>query len=152
MRLRIARCGAGLAAVGIAVVVAGTFLPWLRSGTVLRDSYQAVGAVRTLLVSGPMSTLLTAWLFVIPVCGVCVALYALRLRRVSAMFACVVSLVVGTAAVLVTVQGSDPGALIGVSMAGPVVTLAGAVAALVGSTAVLARPGRAGGQLGGNAS
>jgi hypothetical protein len=128
-----------VAAAGLAVLVCGTFLPWLRSGTVLRDSYQSVGALRTLLES-PWNALLTAWLFVIPACGLCVALYALRLRRPAAGFSCVVSVVAGTAAALVIVQGTDPGALIGASATGPAVTLVGATVALVGAIAVLASP------------
>jgi hypothetical protein len=139
MRSFVARLGASVAAVGLAVLVCGTFLPWLRSGAVQRDSYQSVGAWRT-LVEGPLNALLTAWLFVIPACGLCIALYALRLRRLSAGIGCAVCVVVGTAAGLVVVQGADPGALIGASATGPAVTLVGATVALVGAIAVLASP------------
>jgi hypothetical protein len=77
---------------------------------------------------------------VIPACVVCVALYALRLRRVSAGLGCVVSVVVGTAAALVVVQGTDPGAVVAAAAEGPAVTLAGATVALIGAIAVLASP------------
>ena len=66
MRTVVARAGAGAAVLGLAVIVLGTFLPWLRSGTVLRDSYESVGALRTLVEGGVLTTLLTAWLFVMP--------------------------------------------------------------------------------------
>lgn len=140
MRTVVARAGAGAAVLGLAVIVLGTFLPWLRSGTVLRDSYESVGALRTLVEGGVLTTLLTAWLFVMPACGLCVALYALRLRRLAAMLGCVVSAMVGTVAALVVVQGTDPGALIGASAIGPAVTVAGATTALVGAIAVMASP------------
>jgi hypothetical protein len=140
MRAVVARLGAWVAAAGLAVLIAGTFLPWLRSGVVLRDSYQSVGALRALVSGGVADTLLNAWLLVIPVCGLSVALYALRLRRVSAALVCLVSAVVGTAAALVVVQRADPGALIAASATGPAVTLAGATAALVGAIAVVAGP------------
>ncbi|HVV24227.1 MAG TPA: hypothetical protein VHF06_32630 [Pseudonocardiaceae bacterium] len=139
MRTVVARVGASMAAIGLVVLVAGTFLPWLRSGSVLRDSYQSAGALRD-LVGGTPAVVLGAWLFVIPACGLCVALYALRLRRVSAGLSCLVSAVVGTAAGLVVVQGTDPGSLIGPAATGPAVTLIGATVALAGAIAVLASP------------
>jgi hypothetical protein len=139
MRTVVARLGASVAAIGFAVVVAGTFLPWLRSGIVLRDSYQSVGALRT-LIGGTPGMLLNAWLLVIPACAVCVALYALRLRRLSASLGCLVSLAVGTAAALVVVQGTNPGAMVAATATGPAVTLIGATVALFGAIAVLASP------------
>jgi hypothetical protein len=139
MRSVVARLGASVAATGLVVLSLGTFLPWLRSGVVLRDSYQSVGAVRD-LVGGFPGTLLTAWLMVIPACAVCVVLYLLRLRRTSAGFGVLVSVVVGTAAAMVTVQGGDPRSLISPAPTGPAVTLTGATVALVGAIAVLAGP------------
>ncbi len=139
MRTVVARVGASAAATGLVLLVVGTFLPWLRSGIVLRDSYRSVGALRT-LVGGMPGMLLNAWLLVIPVCVSCAALYAVRLRRTSAALGCVVCAVVGTAAALVVVQGDDPGALVAAAITGPAVTLAGATLALAGAIAVLACP------------
>lgn len=140
MRVVVARLGASVAAAGLVVLVLGTFLPWLRSGDVLRDSYQSVGALRTLVAGTGLGALLDAWLMVIPACVVCIALYALRLRKVSAGLGVLLSLAVGVAAGLVVAQGDDPGALIGAAAAGPAVTLTGATVALVGAIAVLAGP------------
>jgi hypothetical protein len=140
MRSVVARMGAGAAAMGLAVLVAGTFLPWLRSGSALRDSYQSVGALRDLVGNGAPGVLLDAWLTVIPACVVGVALYALRLRRASAAIGCLVSVTVGTTAALVLVQGDDSGALIGAAATGPTVTLVGATLALLGTITVLASP------------
>lgn len=140
MRSVVARLGASVAATGLVVLSLGTFLPWLRSGVVLRDSYQSVGALRDLVGGSLPGTLLTAWLLVIPACVVCVVLYLLRLRRTSAGFGVLVSVAVGTAATMVTVQGGDPRSLISPAPTGPAVTLTGATVALVGAIAVLAGP------------
>lgn len=140
MRSVVARLGVSVAATGLVVLIVGTFLPWLRSGAVLRDSYQSVGALRDLVGVGLPGTLLTAWLMVVPACVVCAGLYLARLRRVSAGFGCLVSVAVGTVAGLVVVQGDDAGSLIAAATAGPAVTLTGATVALVGAIAVLAGP------------
>jgi hypothetical protein len=132
------RLGASVAATGLALVIAGTFLPWLRSGVVLRDSYQSAGALRVFAGGGATGTLLNAWLMVIPVCGLCVALYAVRLRRVSAGLGCVVAGAV--AVVAIVAHSAIDSALIDTVAAGPAVTLAGAVLALVGSAAILVGP------------
>ncbi len=132
------RLGASVAATGLVLVIAGTFLPWLRSGVVLRDSYQSAGALRALAGGGASGVLLNAWLMVIPVCGLCIALYALRLRRVSAGLGCVVAGVV--AVVAIVAHSNDWGALIKAVATGPAVTLAGAMLALVGSAAILVGP------------
>jgi hypothetical protein len=132
------RLGASVAATGLALVIAGTFLPWLRSGVVLRDSYQSARALRALTGGGATGVLLNAWLLVIPVCGLCIALYALRLRRVSAGLGCVVAGVV--AAVAIVAYGDDSSVLIKAVATGPAVTLVGAMFALAGSAAILVGP------------
>lgn len=132
------RLGASVAATGLALVIAGTFLPWLRSGVVLRNSYQSAGAVRVLVGGGASGVLLNAWLMVIPVCGLCVAIYALRLRRVSAGLAGVLAVAVATVAIVV--RGDDASALFTAVATGPMVTLAGAVLALAGSAAIVVGP------------
>jgi hypothetical protein len=140
MREGVARVGAGIAAGGLVVLVTGTFLPWLRSGTVLRDSFQAVGAVRELLDVGVAGVLLAGWPAVVPACAVCVALYALRLRRTSGVVCGILALAVGTAAGLASVQPGDAGSLVGVATTGPIVTLAGATLALAGAITVVMGP------------
>ena len=52
-------------AVGLVTIVLGTFLPWLRSGTHERNSYQAGGAVRRLVEpSATVDHLLALWPFI----------------------------------------------------------------------------------------
>lgn len=142
MRRNVARWGAVGAATGLVMLVVGTFLPWLRSGTVLRDSYQSVGALRRLADpgTGPVGALLDAWLVVVPACALCVALYAVGLRRMSAGASCVVAAAVGTAAGLLAVQPSNANAPVGVVSTGPVVTLVGATIGLLGAISVLVGP------------
>lgn len=140
MREGVARLGAVVAVGGLVVLVVGTFLPWLRSGTVLRDSFQAVGALRDLVGVGLAGAVLAAWPAVVPACAVCAALYALRLRRTSGVVCCVLTLMVGTAAGIASVQPGDTGALVGVATTGPVVTLVGATLALAGAITVVMGP------------
>lgn len=142
MRTVVARLGAGVATTGLAVLVIGTFLPWLRSGSVLRDSYQSAGALRGLVsgLNAQAGTLLAAWTVIIPCCAVCVAGYALGLRRTAAVLGLIVSIVVGTAAGLVAVQGSAASGVIGPVTTGPVVTLVGATIVLAGAIIVVICP------------
>lgn len=141
MRTVIARLGAGVATAGLAVLVIGTFLPWLRSGSVLRDSYQSAGALRGIVsgLNAQAGALLTAWTAIIPCCAVCVAGYAVGLRRAAAVLGLIVSVVVGTAAGLVAVQGGGDG-LIGLVPTGPTVTLVGATIVLAGAVIVVICP------------
>jgi hypothetical protein len=136
-----ARGGAGLAFAGLVVVLVGAFLPWLRSGSALRDSYQSVDVLRVQPAppGGAAGVLLYAWLAVIPLCSVSVALYALGVRRTAAALACLVAVlvaVVSIAAVLNMGAASDP---IGFSPIGPIVTLLGAAGAFLGGIVVLRR-------------
>ena len=132
-----ARGGAGLAFVGLAVVLAGTFLPWLRSGEALRDSYQSVDVLRIAPPNQPIGLLLYAWLTVIPLCSVSIALYALRVCRTAGLVACVVGVLGLVSSVLALVNMGAPTDAVGFSPIGPIVTLGGAVAAFIGGIVVL---------------
>jgi hypothetical protein len=134
-----ARGGALLALAGLAVVLIGTFLPWLRSGDTLRDSYQSINVLRVqpTAPAEPVAVLLDAWLTVIPLCSVSIALYALRVRRTAALVACFVAVLVAVTSVVAMVHVGGPADPIGFSPTGPVVSLFGAAAALVGGIVVL---------------
>ena len=134
------RIGAVAAAVGLALVVLGSFLPWVRSGTVFYTSYQSLGILRHLGfmdVFPALGVLLDVWLAVIPAAAVAIAMYALRLRRTAAVLAVILAMLMGTIAGAATVQGDDKGSVIGIASAGPVVMLTGAVLALIGAVVVL---------------
>ena len=131
--------GALVAGLGVVLVLVGTFLPWLRSGSALRDSYQTIGLIRFyhLLDGSPLGSLLTVWVGLTPAITVCVAAYALGLRRSAACAAAVVAVLTGTVAVVATVQAGSGGALLGVAGTGPAVTLTGSALVLLGAAGVL---------------
>jgi hypothetical protein len=128
-------CGAGLVLIAV-----GTFLPWIRSGLVLRDSYEAIGVVRTIKVldGGPLSAALDAWTMTIPVITLCATAYALRFRRTAATIACFVAIVCGTIGGIAAVETDSEGTSLGIAGTGPTVTLVGGVLALLGVVGVLA--------------
>ncbi|MCG8920036.1 hypothetical protein L6E12_30120 [Actinokineospora sp. PR83] len=134
-----ARLPATAAAAGLATLVVGLFLPWFRSGAVLRDSFESVGVIRTLgfLRGTGWAWLPAAWFSLVPVVTLCVAAYALGLRRTSATLCLVVTILSGTVAGGAAVgQGSGDSSL-GIAGTGPTTTAVGAVIAVVGAVGVL---------------
>lgn len=111
---------------GLAVVVLGTFLPWLRSGSVTRNSYASDRALRDLWhVHGPLAALLSVWPFVSLACALGMALLLLGLARAGSVVAVLAALcAAGVAAWTLATSGNTA---ISPATAGPAVTLAGAV-------------------------
>ncbi len=113
---------------GDAILIAGTFLPWVRSGTATRNSYASMQAAERLDVatSDVTAAVLQAWFFV-PVAAALItvglALHHVRLASVAA--AATVLLTSGCA--LVVVRSSVP---VG---AGPVTCLVGSAVLAVGA-------------------
>jgi hypothetical protein len=128
------RLGAGVAAVGLVVLVLGTFLAWSRSGMTYRNSYESLGVLREL---GFIGALVNVWVGLIPVAALTIAVYSVGLRRSAAIVTTVLSIIVGTIAGVAAVQGADEGSLIGLASLGPAVTLAGSSLALLGAVVVL---------------
>jgi hypothetical protein len=125
---------AGLLAVGI-----GGFLPWLRSGAVLRSSFEAAGVAGRL---GPwdaplLDVALAGWIAIPLLCAICIAVYVIGLIRTAAGFAVIVSFLAGTVALAAYVLGSGGSGVVTVVAAGPLTTSFGAAVALVGSVAAL---------------
>lgn len=134
-----ARVSAAAAAAGLLALVVGLFLPWFRSGAVLRDSFESVGVIRGLgfLRGTGWAWLPAVWFGLVPAVTLCVAAYALGMRRVSATLCLVVTIISGTVAGVATVgQGSGDSAL-GIAATGPTTTVVGAAVALVGALGVL---------------
>ena len=127
---------------GLVVLVVGTFLPWLRSGSVLRNSYQTVTVARrlTTLCDGVPGAVTAAWPAVGITAAVSAVLYALGARRASAVTALLLAVVTGTIATLAIVLLPASESTVRVIVAGPAVTLGGAVLALVGALTLLAWP------------
>jgi hypothetical protein len=147
-RSTVAPVAAGLAGIGLALVVAATFLPWLTSGAVSRNSYEITGlAARLLFRSGTADVLLRAWTFVGPLCVLPFLLAAFRLWRTAGVVAAVLGLVAAGGGIVILVLGSGSDARsagIALVATGPVVLTVGGAAALAGGLLlVLRRPRRA---------
>ena len=118
------------------VLVAGTFLPWLRSGRVSRNSYQASGALQRLLaLRGPLAVALSAWPFLALTAAVVVGLFAVGLRRTAAALGAFVAILAGGVAVAALRVGSR--SLVAPATVGPQVTLFGAIFVVIAATLVL---------------
>lgn len=117
------------------MIILGSFLPWVRSGTVQRDSFEVAGVVDRL---GPddimlLDVALSAWIVIPLLCIVCVVLYVLGLPRTSAGFAAIVSAAAGTIGLTTYVIGHDGPEIASAVAAGPLTTFVGGVVAMTGS-------------------
>ncbi|MFI9008322.1 hypothetical protein ACIGNX_13945 [Actinosynnema sp. NPDC053489] len=121
----------------------GFFLPWLRSGAVTRTSYEVL-ALRGFAGLGgtPGEVVRAAWVGLTPVAVCCVVLWLAGFHRFGACLALVFGTIAGTVAALAAVQGGDEGALVGISLTGPVTTLGGAVLGIAGAITVLTAKSR----------
>ena len=127
---------------GLLALVVGTFLPWLRSGSVVRNSYQTVGIARRLTSLGDsvQGVLTAAWPAVGIAAALSAALYVVGARRTSAVIVVLLSTIAGTVATLAMVLLPGSESTVRVIAIGPVVTLGGAVLAVVGAMTLLAWP------------
>lgn len=151
MSERAARAAAAVAGVGLLVAVAGMFLPWLRSGAVLRDSFQLVGLIRTLgfLRGDVLDLLLRAWFAAIPAITLGVVAYALGARRAGATICLVATIFIGTIAGGATVESDGGDSSLGIAGTGPAVTLIGSALAVLGAVGVLMGRRRSAGETAG---
>ncbi len=143
---KVAIAGAVLLGIGLVTVAVGTFLPWVRSGSVLRDSYQSIAVIRTIKVldGSPLTLVVDAWIALIPVSTLCVVAYALGFRGSAATVSGIVAIISGTVAGAATVVSGGEEVRLGIASTGPATTLAGAVLTLAGVVGVFAgRRGKA---------
>lgn len=128
--------GPALGMTGLAMLVVGTFLPWLRSGQTRRNSYQTGGALRRLLgLHGSLDTAVSAWPFVGLVCAAVVAIFAVGLYRCAALLGLLTALATG--AVAATALWVDGNAFVRPVTLGPTVTLVSATIVLAAATLIL---------------
>jgi predicted anti-sigma-YlaC factor YlaD len=131
---------ASIGAVGLIVTVVGTFLPWLRSGEVRRNSYTSFGLLRRLIgFPGPAELLLRAWPLLGAVCAVVVLVAVVVRPRFAAGLALLVA--AWSASVAGGALAHDAVGLVRVDALGPIVTLSGGAASAV--AAILALTSRA---------
>jgi hypothetical protein len=139
---RCTRVGQVLGGLGALVLVTGTFLPWLSSGAVLRNSYQAMAVARRLtpLGDGAAGVALSAWPAIGGIIAACLALYTVGLRRSAAVGISLLSLVTGTVATAMLMLLPPGEFTVRAVLLGPVVTVTGAVLAVVGAVTTLSWP------------
>ncbi|MFL6142665.1 MAG: hypothetical protein ACJ72N_12465 [Labedaea sp.] len=132
--------GAATCATGLVLVAGGTFLPWFRSGLVLRDSYQSISLIRTIgvLRDSPLRFALDAWTMIVPVATLCIALYAIGLRHTAATIAAILAIVCGTIGGIAAVESGSNEASLGVAGTGPVIMLIGGALTLLGVAGIVA--------------
>jgi hypothetical protein len=124
--------------VGLALVVAGAFLPWVRSGTSSRSSFALVRSADRLGVvdDGLGEAVLRGWYLVPLLAAIVLVLIASHRPRVAAGAGLLLALVVAAVATVVLVAAPTTGP-------GPIVCVVGAAVTVAGSGAALrARPPR----------
>jgi hypothetical protein len=124
--------GVRSAVAGTVTILVGTFLPWLRSGTVWRNSYEVwESADRLGVISGGVERLLLVTWFLLGVLGGCVVLaFGLHRVRLAILLALPVATIAVTGAALAMAAPLPAGA-------GPTVTLLGGLVVCVGTGAEL---------------
>ena len=131
---------------GLLVTVIGTFLPWLRSGGVHRNSYASFGVLRRLIGFDGLAEFLVRGWPLLGAAGAGVVLVAVAgLHRTAAALALVV--VAWSAAVGGGALARDPAGAVRVEPLGPIVTVAGA--ALTALAAILTLTTQIGHRMGG---
>lgn len=115
---------------GLVAVVIGTFLPWLRSGRVDRNSYAAGDALRQLeKLPTAVGYLLDAWPFLALLCALAAAAAVLNRMPVAAVAGGVAAAVAGSVSGYVIARAS--GSLVRPVFSGPITTLTGSCVVLV---------------------
>ncbi|MGW5051799.1 hypothetical protein [Actinokineospora sp. NPDC004072] len=121
---------------GLVTAVVGMCLPWLRSGAVLRDSFEFAGVIQTLgfLRGQALERLLVLWYLMIPAMLLGAACYLLA-RRVAATFLLLVAIIIGTIAGAARVEAGS--GQVGIAEVGPTVTVIGAALVMAAALGTL---------------
>jgi hypothetical protein len=121
--------------VGLLLVAVGSFLPWLRSGQVLRNSYAALGILRRLLsIPGIEGVLLASWPLLSLFCTAVAVIFAVGAHRVAACAALVPAVFGGILATFALARSGT--GLVRVMPVGPGLTLAGALLVITAVTLI----------------
>ena len=123
-------------AAGLVGVLLGTFLPWLRSGDVLRNSYTSFGVLNRLIgFHGVSEFAVRAWPLVGMCCAAVVVAAVAASRRVATALAVVTAGWSAAVASAVLLHHGDAG--VSVVAVGPAVTLIGDTAVLLAASLTL---------------
>ena len=131
-----------IAGAGLVLIIAGSFLPWVVSGSVRRSSYAVVGIIDRLGVmdDGPIGVLVRAWPLIGVLCMTPVLAACLRWWRTAGVLGALIGLVSGVLAFGVLLIAASRGGLgIRLDPIGPAVMAAGAVLLLLGGGALALR-------------
>ena len=142
LRVRATICLIGGA--GLVLVVLGSFLPWVGSGTVRRSSYQIIGIVGRLGIGegGPLAVLIAAWPYIGVLCMAPVLAAAVRWWRSAGVLGVLIGLLSGLLSFgLLLVGTGRGGGILRVDPIGPSVMAAGAVLLVCAGTALIFRAG-----------
>lgn len=136
---------------GLILMVGSTLLPWLTSGETVRNSYQAIAALRRLTPAGDGVTgvLLSTWPGLGPAAAVVVLLVLIGWRRAAIVFAALLAVIVGTVSGLAVVTGVTGGSVVYVNVLGPATGVVGAVSTLAGAVLIGRSSTRTGAVVGG---
>lgn len=133
LRLRVALCV--ITGSGLVLVIVGSFLPWVISGTVKRSSYQIVGVIDRLGITGggPLAALLNSWPLLGALCLAPVVAAALQWWRLAGAVAALIGLIATTLSLglLATALGRT-GLTVRIDPLGPSVMAAGGLLLLGG--------------------
>jgi len=128
-----------IAGIGLVLVVAGSFMPWVISGSVTRSSYAVVGVVDRLGFAddGPLAVLVAGWPFVGALCVAPAIAAIVRWWRTAGVLCVLYGLLTGSLAFGLLLFAAGQGGL-GVRLApiGPAVMAAGAVLLVGGGLAL----------------
>jgi hypothetical protein len=133
LRWRIAQCW--LAGAGLALALAGSFLPWVVSGSVTRSIYAIAGVVDRLGIAGegPVAALLTSLPLIAALCFVPVIAAAFRWWRLAGAFAMLIGLVMSALSLgVLALTLGKAGLTVRVDPLGPSVMAAGGILLLGG--------------------
>lgn len=120
---------AAAAALGMTVLIAGTFLPWVVSGQVRRNIYEIAGLIQRLdVLSGTPAVLVHALPFLGPACIVPVLVGVLGWRRSAGVLSVVLGLLLGGGSMAILALLSGRSAMgVALDPIGPTMTTVGAV-------------------------
>lgn len=131
-----------IAGAGLVLIIAGSFLPWVVSGSVRRSSYAVVGIIDHLGVmeDGAIGVLVRAWPLIGVLCMAPVLAGCLRWWRTAGVLAVLIGFASGVLAFGVLLIAAGRGGLgIRLDPIGPAVMASGAVLLLLGGGALASK-------------
>ncbi len=137
LRLRVASCW--MAGCGLVLVIIGSFLPWVVSGTVRRSSYAIVGVIDRLGIAGEgvLPVLLGSWPFIGVLCFAPVVATALRWWRVGGILAILIGLFASILSLGILAFGLGTSGTVRLDPLGPAVMAAGGLLLIGGGLCLM---------------